>query len=119
MELVAGHVEIGQVVVLLLDLDIAVGEILVLFLDFAEAQLDAAVLLGELLDLLAQALGLLVRCTLVLGLERRHAVPETLIVPQQFLGEFLTLVEQLEKLLSFLFFAHREVGARLRRLAQS
>ena len=93
MELVAGHVEVGEVVVLLLDLDVAVGEVLVLFLDLAEALLDPAVPLAELLDLRAEALDLLGGGLAVLGLERGKAVAQALVLPKQLLGELLAFIE--------------------------
>ena len=105
MKLVTGHVKIGEVVVLLLDLDVAVGEVFVLFLDFLEPLADAPVFLGELLHLRAQPLHLIIEARRPLGFERGQAIPQALILPQQLLGEFLALVEQLEKLLSS-FFGH-------------
>ena len=50
MQLIRGDVEVGQVVVLLLDLDVAVGELLVLLLDLAEARLDLEHLGAALAD---------------------------------------------------------------------
>ena len=70
MQLIAGHVQAGQVVVLLLDLRVACGVVPVLFL------------------------------------ERSEPGAQPLIFPQQLLGEFLALIEQLEKLLSSPFVVH-------------
>jgi hypothetical protein len=101
VELVAGHVEVGQVVVLLLDLDVAVGEVFVLFLDLAETLLDAAVLVGQVRDLLAQTLHFVGRTGGRFVLQGEEAVAEALVFAEELLREFLTLVEDLEKLLGF------------------
>ena len=103
MELIAGYVKIGEVVVLFLDFDVAVGKVFVLFLDFLEPLADAPVFLGELLHLRAQPLHLVIEARRPLGFERGQAIPQALILPQQLLGEFLALVEQLQELLSSLF----------------
>ena len=82
VELVAGDVEVGEVVVLLFDFDVAVGEVFVLFLDFLEPLRDAAVLLGELQHLGAQTLHLFVETGRRLCFQRGQAVPQALVFPK-------------------------------------
>ena len=58
VELVGGDVEVGEVVVLLLDLDVAVGELLVLLLDLLVARGELGQPLLEIADPLLQLRGL-------------------------------------------------------------
>src|SRR6185369_8433914 len=107
VELVAGDVEVRQVVVLLFDLDVAVGEVFVLFLDGGEALVDAAVFFGQMGDLVAQLLHFFGGAGgLMLRLRRGEAIAQALVLTEQFFREFLPFVEQLEELLGFRFFAH-------------
>ena len=97
MELVAGDVEVREVVVLLFDLDVAVGEVLVLFLDSRKRLAMRRFSSVSCCDLGAQALDFFARGALRLA--RREAVAQALVLPEQLFGELFALVEQLEKLL--------------------
>jgi hypothetical protein len=99
MKLVAGNVEIREVVVLLFDLDVAAGEVAILLFDLSEPLLNTAVLVGQDRVLRSQFLNFFGRAPLTL--EGRQPEAETLIFTQQLLGEFAALVEELEELFCF------------------
>src|SRR5206468_6498341 len=107
VELVRGHVKVREVVVLLLDLDVAVGELLVLLLDLAVPCLQLGQPPLQLPDparQLAHAVAGGARGARGAGgaLEGRHLEAEALVLPHEFLSELLGLEEHLEEFLALL-----------------
>src|SRR6185503_3807744 len=98
---------VGQVVVLLFDLDVAVGELLVLLLDLAVAGLQLGQPRFELPDPLRELAHAVVGSPCRRGsggraLEVRDLEAQPLVLPHEFLGELLGLEEHLEEFLALL-----------------
>ena len=107
VELVGSHVQVRQVVVLLLDLDVAVGELLVLLLDLAVPCLQLGQPPLQLPDPARQLAHAVVggaRGARGAGgaFEGRHLEAEALVLPHEFLSELLGLEEHLEEFLALL-----------------
>ena len=104
LELVAGDVEVREVVVLLLDLDVALGEVRVLELDLVEPLAHRGVFALQPLDPREQLAAQLVPVGRVLGgglllvvdLHQVHA--QALVLPQQLSRELRSPLEQGQEL---------------------
>src|SRR4029079_1734543 len=90
---------VGQVVVLLLYLDVAVGELLVLLFDLAVASLHFQEALLELPDAGVDGGR---RTALHRGLEAGHLETKPLVLLEQLLREFLGLEEDSKEFLALL-----------------
>ena len=99
MQLVARHVEVGEAVVLFLDLDVALREMLVLALDGLELLEDRLVLTLQLVDLREQLVTELVPALVGLGgvaipgLELVELPPQPRVLVEQLLRELGPAVE--------------------------
>ncbi len=105
MKLIARHVQVCQVIVLRLHLDVTVREILV-FLFYHVVTVDQlSIFIFKELDPLFQAMRSEIAFPVrELGhfLQLGDPVSELLVLFQEFLGEFLTLFKDLEKLFNLL-----------------
>ena len=108
MQLIAGHVQVGEVVVLLLDLEVSLGELLVLVLDREKLGEDGLVLVFEHIDARQQLLpkvrpvGRILRRLALTRVQRIQLLSETGIVVDQLLREVGAALEDREYRLSTL-----------------
>jgi hypothetical protein len=105
VELVARNVEVGEVVVLFLDLQIAVRELAILFFDGSQADQHVVLLVLEPRDPLQELLAELLPLHAVLGgvvlavLDLAQFPAKPLVLVKELLGELGSAVEERDELL--------------------